>query len=366
MGQFSKLGLKKNVLELLDKTGFVESREVQDKIIPLVLDGKNVVFTSQTGSGKTLAFTVGFLNKINPKQGLQMIVLVPTRELCSQVAMEMKRFCAPANINIGILFGGREMHKDSTTLSKKNQIIVATPGRLIHHINDKNIEVGSVRQIVFDESDQMFDNGFYKDCAYLKTRASKEAQIVLASATVTDKVRDFVEDEIKDFEFLEIGMNIPAKIYQEKIFCPIKDKLELLKRIFIEKKIKKAIIFCNTKIKTELIAESLKDITKAQFINGDLDQQDRENYLKHFIQGKISVLVATDLAARGLHIEQIDTIINFDVPTREEFYIHRIGRTGRNNEKGYALTIICPEDEERYEKIEKIYDLVDKVKIIKL
>lgn len=366
MNEFSKLPLKKNILEMLDKEGFIKTREVQEKIIPLILQGKNISFTSQTGSGKTLAYTIGFLSKINPKQGLQMIVFVPTRELCSQVTAEMKRFCAPLNINIGMLYGGRSIQKDATTLSKKNQIMVGTPGRVIQHINEKKLKVGEVKYIVYDESDQMFDNGFYNDCKYVKTRISKEAQIILASATTTDNVKKFIEEEIPDNTFLKIGMDIPKKLVQEKIYCKIENKLELLRKIIIQKKINKAIIFCNTKIKTDLIADEICDLVQVEVINADLLQKERERHLKQFIKGDLQIIVATDIAARGLHIENIDTIINFDVPTREEFYVHRIGRSARNGKKGYALTMICDEDIERFENIEIVYGLQDKVKIIQL
>ncbi|MFW5977465.1 MAG: DEAD/DEAH box helicase [Candidatus Nanoarchaeia archaeon] len=366
MSTFSKLPLKKDILEMLDNLGFKKTREVQEKIIPLIINGQNIAFTSQTGSGKTLVYTVGFLSKLNPKQGLQMIVFVPTRELCSQVTAEMKRFCTPLNINIGMLYGARAIGKDATTLSKKNQIIVGTPGRVIHHINEKKLKVGEVKFMIYDESDQMFDNGFYNDCSYIKSRISKKAQIILASATTTDNVKKFIEEEIPDNTFLKIGIDIPKKLIQEKIYCPIADKIELLKKIILQKKIRKAIIFCNTKSKTDLIADKICHLAQVEVIHADMLQKEREKHLRQFIEGNLQIIIATDVAARGLHIENIDTIINFDVPTREEFYVHRIGRSGRDGKKGYALTIICDEDIQRFENIEIVYRLKDKVKTIQI
>ncbi len=352
MGDLNKLGLKKEILKALSSK-FKESSEVQDKIIPLALKGKNIAFISMTGSGKTLAYTLGFLGKINKRLGIQMLVVVPTRELCIQVGKEINYVCEKLGINVGMLYGGRTLSGDYKTTKKKNQILIGTPGRLIQHINEKNIRVGEVKYLIFDESDQMFDNGFMEDCAYLKTRVSKNAQIILASATITEKVQDFIDQEIVDYKLLKIGIRIPKKITQEKIYCEMKDKNQILLNFFSKRKFKRALIFCNTKIKTEDITDFLRDHKlNARPLNSNLEQRERQDRLNLFKEGKISILVTTDLASRGLHIENIDIVINYDVPTRDEFYIHRIGRTGRENKKGYALTLICPEDEERFLRIE--------------
>ncbi|MFH1276498.1 MAG: DEAD/DEAH box helicase [Candidatus Woesearchaeota archaeon] len=358
MGTFAKLGLKKEILEILTRLKFKESLDVQDQIIPLAIKGKNIVFTSMTGSGKTLAYSLGYLGKINKKQEIQMLIIVPTRDLCIQVGKELQNICEPLNITVSTLYGGRDLAGDSRTTSKKNQILVGTPGRLIQHINEKNIRVGEVKLIVFDESDQMFDNGFLDMCSYIKRRVSKDTQIILASATITDKVHEFIEHEIVDYELLQIGIKIPKNIIQEKILCKIEDKNELLLRFFSKKQFKRVMIFCNTKVKSYLISECLeKNKLKSKYINSDLEQNERQNRLNLFKDGKFNILVATDVAARGLHIENVDLIINYDAPTRAEFYIHRIGRTGRTNKKGYALSIICPEDEERFAKLEEDFQL---------
>lgn len=358
MKSFEQLGLKKEIIDILSRLGFKEPLDVQEKVVPLALKGKNVVFTSKTGSGKTLAYLLGYLGKIDRKKGIQMLVLVPTRELCIQVGKEIEKVCTPLNINSGMLYGGRDIKGDFKTTMKKNQIIVGTPGRLVQHINDKKIAVGEVKYIVYDESDQMFDNGFYDECAYLKTRISKNAQILLASATISAKVGDFVEGQIPNHEFLTVGTQIPVNIRQEIVFCKIPEKNDLLLKFFKEKSFGKAIVFCNTKIKSYNIADHLNDHgINARTLNSDFKQKERENNLNVFKDQKKSVLVTTDVAARGLHIENVDIVVNYDVPTRDEFYIHRIGRTGRNNKAGYSLTMICPEDEERYENIEFDYEL---------
>ena len=228
MGNFSNLGLKKEILQVLSSLNFKEALEVQDKIIPLVIKGKNIAFTSRTGSGKTLAYLLGFIGRINTKLGIQMVVLVPTRELCIQVGKEMTKVCQPLGIKVGMLYGGREIAGDSRTINKRIHIMVGTPGRLIQHINAKRIKVGDVKYLVYDESDHMFDLGFFDQCVYLKQRVSKDAQIIFASATINDKVTEFIETELDDYELLEIGELIPKNIIQETILCPIPEKNEVL------------------------------------------------------------------------------------------------------------------------------------------
>lgn len=358
MGDFNKLGLKKPILQVLTRLKLKESFEVQDKIVPLAIKGKNIAFTSRTGSGKTLAYLLGFLGKVNKKLNTQMIVLVPTRELCIQVGKEIKRICDLLEINVGMLYGGRDIKGDYRTLKKRNHIVVGTPGRLLLHVNEKKLKVGEVKYLVFDESDQMFDNGFYDDCAYLRQRVSRNAQLILSSATITDKVKNFIEEEIVDYEFLEIGELVPKNIVQEKLYCDKLEKNDILLKTFSKRKFKRALIFCNTKQKSYNIAEFLqKNKFNAKSLSSDLEQNERLNHLNLFKQGKIKILVSTDVAARGLHIEKVDIVINYDVPTRAEFYIHRIGRTGRIDKKGYSLTFICPEDVDRFKIIEYRYAL---------
>jgi len=356
MGDFAKLGLKREILSVLGSLKFNKSLDVQDKVIPLALQGKNVVFTSRTGSGKTLAYLLGYIAKIKKKLGIQMLVLVPTRELCIQVGKEIAKICEPLDIKVGMLYGGRDLSGDYRTTGKRINIMIGTPGRITQHVNEKNIKVGDVKYLVYDESDQMFDQGFDEECAYLRERVDKHAQIILASATITDRVDNFIERVIVDYELLKIGTLIPKNIMQEKIFCEMDEKNDILLRLL--KGFKRALIFCNTKIKSADIAEFLNDNgIHAKPLNASLEQQDRIDTLNLFKEGKIRVLVATDVAARGLHIEKVDIVINYDAPTRPEFYIHRIGRTGRKDKDGYALTLICPEDVDRFANIEFDYEL---------
>jgi superfamily II DNA/RNA helicase len=358
MGDFKNLGLKKEIIEAVHRIQIRETTDVQDKIIPLSLQKKNIVFTSMTGSGKTLAFSIGFLGRINKKLDTQMLVIVPTRELCIQVANEIERLCKPLNLSVVKIFGGRDMDIDKNMLMKKKHIIVATPGRLIVYINEKKIKLGEVKLLVFDESDQMFDNGFYDDCAYIRSRVAMHSQIILSSATISDRVEEFIKNEIDDYELLKIGLNIPKNIVQERIDCKISAKNKLLLKILSQKKFDRVLIFTNKKPRTYSISDFLiKNKYNSKPINSDFEQSERENHLKLFKDGSVKILVATDVAARGLHIDNVDIVINYDVPNRAEFYVHRIGRTGRLDKEGYALTMVCPEDDDRFHHIEFDYNI---------
>ncbi len=355
MTSFADLGLKKNILASIS---FKEPSDSQKAIIPLALQKKNIVFTSRTGSGKTLAYLLGYLSKINTKLGIQMLILVPTRELAIQVGKEITKICNRLNINVGVLYGGRDMSGDYKTLAKKIQILVGTPGRITDHVNAKSVKLGEVGLLVFDESDQMFDQGFFDSCVYIGSRTSKDAQVILSSATITAKVSKFTDRYMGKYEFLRIGDSIPKNIIQEKCYCEMDEKNNILLKFFSYKKFSRAMVFCNTKLKCESVANFLHDKGfQAKAFSSDLEQKEREANLNLFRAKKIKILVTTDVAARGLHIEKVDLIVNYDVPTREEFYVHRIGRTGRIDKKGYALTLICPEDVDRFNIIEFDYEL---------
>ena len=367
---FSQLGFKKAIVETLSSLGIKKSTEVQETIIPKIQSGEHIVFTSQTGSGKTLCFLLGYLSKITPKSGLQMLIITPTKELANQVGKEVKRVTDQLGLKVGVLFGGREFKGDMKTVNSKLQIMVATPGRLIDHINKKTLRVGDVKMIVYDESDQMFDNGFASDCAYIKRRSAKDVQIVLSSATITNKVEAFMEDRLVDYQFVRIGNKIPKNIVQEKVYVEIDDKMDLLlkcvKKLQSSSK-KQIIIFLNTKEKCFLVHQLLeKNKIHATELHGDFNLRERNNHLNGFTSGRVPILITTNVAARGLHIPKVDAVINYDVSTRSEFYVHRIGRTGRvqkasrlNKGKtakaGYAITFICTEDQERFQEIEEMY-----------
>jgi ATP-dependent RNA helicase DeaD len=356
---FAHLGLKKEVAAALTSLGYLQPTDVQEKVLPLITAKKNVVFTSQTGSGKTIAYSVGFFNRLQLKQHLQMLVIVPTRELCMQVGEELKKFGQVLGFNVGMLYGGHDLIVDKKVVSKRLHIIVATPGRLIQHINNKVVRVGDVSFLVFDESDQMFDTGFYDDCEYIRSRVSATAQLVLSSATLTAKVESFVKKNIPDFEFVEVGALIPSSITQDMLLCTIPEKNKLLVDFFLGEEFSRAIVFVNTKSKLSAVYDTLLfHNISANYLSSDLDQKEREKCVRDFRTGKFSVLVCTDVASHGLDIKGVDIVVNYDVPPRSEFYVHRIGRAGRVGAQGYALTFVCPEDEEDFAALRKQFDLL--------
>jgi len=355
---FESLGLKKDVLGAFSSLGFTSPTDVQKEIIPLILAKHNVVFTSRTGSGKTIGFSAGFFSRINKKQNIQMLVVVPTRELCQQVGGEIKKFGDILGFNVGMLYGGHDLIVDRKTLSRRLHVVVATPGRLIQHINSKTIKVGDVSFLIFDESDQMFDTGFYEDCIYISSRVSSTVQTILSSATITPKVEKFMKKSIKQFEFVSVGSLIPASIVQDVLFCSIPEKNDLLVDFFNGEHFSRAIVFVNTKSKLNSVFDVLNhNGISANYLSSDLDQKEREKCLSDFKEAKFSVLVATDVASRGLDIKEVDIVVNYDVPPRTEFYVHRIGRCGRVGERGYALTFVCPEDESDFHIIEHEFDI---------
>ncbi len=358
MTTFADLKLKKELVSILNGMNFKVPSEVQKQVIPLTMSGDHVVFTSRTGSGKTLAYTLGFLSKLNKKLGVQMMVVVPTRELAIQVGKELTKICEVMSINVGVLFGGREIRSDYKTLNKKNQIMVGTPGRLIDHINARTLRLGELKHLIYDESDQMFDNGFYSDCSYIKKRVGVNTQIIMASATITDQVEKFLKYKIKEFHFLQIGDLVPKSIIQEVHRVQIPDKLEYLKKILESHTYRRALIFVNTKTRTYEVPNFLTEKgLKVKALNGDFKQQERQDVLNIFKQGKIKTLITTDVAARGIHIKDVDMVINYDVPTKSEYYVHRIGRTGRNDKKGFSITFLCKEDEERFKLLKEEFEL---------
>jgi ATP-dependent RNA helicase DeaD len=353
---FQQLGLKKDVIEAINKLGYSKPTLVQEKIIPLVLEKHDLAFTAQTGSGKTLAYTLGVLSRIQPKQHIQLLIITPTRELCMQIGAELKKLGAILGFNVGSFYGGHDLNMDKRLITKKLHVVVATPGRLIQHINFKTLKVGDVKTIVFDESDQMFDNGFYDDCVYIINRVSVSAQVLLSSATINPQVEEFIGKYIPDHKQISIGVQIPKSISQEAFFCKIEEKNEELLTFLNKERPRSVLIFANTKTKLQSINDFLKSNDyKITMLSSDLEQKDREKVLEKFKERKYQILVCTDVASRGLQIDDVDLVINYDIPKRKEFYVHRIGRTGRTQKKGKSLSLVCPEDEEAFMAIQDEY-----------
>lgn len=341
---------------LLDM-GFSELTPIQEQTIPLLLEGKDIIGQSHTGTGKTAAFAVPILEKVDPSnKKTQALILCPTRELAVQVANEIKRIAKfKQHIRVVAVYGGEPIHRQINSLKKGAQIIVGTPGRTIDHIERRHtIKTEFINTLVLDEADEMLNMGFREDIEQVLQSIPKEKQTILFSATMPKPILALAKKYQNDPEFLraESSMVTADTIQQEYCETSTKHKFEALLRLIAANTPKRCIVFCNMKSTVDNIGERL--ITEGIFsekIHGDLKQEQRMNVLKMFNDGKVNILVATDVAARGLDIRGVDLIINYDMPEKGEYYVHRIGRTGRAGHKGHSITLVTKREKRQLEDI---------------
>ncbi|PPE04452.1 DEAD-box ATP-dependent RNA helicase [Entomoplasma ellychniae] len=342
--KFKELNLNNRVLTALDKNNFSKATEIQQKAIPMFLENKNVFGKSSTGTGKTAAFVLPILNNINcDKRVIQAIIMAPTRELAMQIVTQIRIFGVGINnLTITPLIGGTEM-REQVKKMKQSQIVVGTPGRVNDHINRKNLKLENVNTIILDEADEMLKMGFKNEMDAIFEQISPDSQVGLFSATVTPKVLSLAKKYMNEYEMIEIENQIEVNnnITNTFIFTKNVDKKELLKKVFELHKPKKAIIFSNTKNFTDKIADVLYEVgLKSVVINGDKRQSQRSRSINAFKNGQVNILVATDVVARGIDISDVDYVINYDISRENEHFVHRIGRTGRNNKKGDSITFV--------------------------
>ena len=331
----------------LDDMGFESLTEIQTKTIPLILEGKDVIGKSKTGSGKTLAFGVPAVNGIDKdmnKKFTQVMVLVPTRELAIQACNEIRKLLKYSHdIKTVAIYGGQMLSKQIPLMRQGCQIVVGTPGRVMDHINRKTLKLGNLRMIVLDEADEMLNMGFRDDIETILKATPDERQTVLFSATMPKEILDIVNKFQKDPQLVEVAnkqMTVET-ITQYSVECPKGTKADALAKIVQDKQIKLGIVFCNTKSMVDKLVPMLeeKGIT-ACGLHGDMRQRDRDKVMKAFRKGEAQLLVATDVAARGIDVNNVDVVFNYDIPTQTEYYVHRIGRTGRAGKGGESYTFI--------------------------
>ncbi|MBX3040553.1 MAG: ATP-dependent RNA helicase DbpA [Bdellovibrionaceae bacterium] len=355
--KFSALKLSGDTLTVLSELGFEEMTPIQAEAISALLSGKDVIGQSKTGSGKTVAFSLPLLEKIDPEnRHLQALVLCPTRELCTQVAREIRRLGRrQAALQVLIVCGGQPMGPQLTGLRMGAQIIVATPGRLVDVFMRARPDLEDLKTLVLDEADRMLEMGFEADMELIMNELPKTRQTALFSATYPATIQSLsrkfqiqpVRIEIKDDE------NSKASIGQSYYEAEPEEKPRLLARVLRRLDPESAIIFCNLKITTTDLAASLqKDGFSAAALNGDLEQQDRDEVLAKFRNGSLRFLIATDVAARGLDIQDLPLVINYEIPQEPEVYVHRIGRTGRAGQSGTAISLISAFEKIRLTEIQ--------------
>ena len=338
---FSKLPLSKSMISTLDSLGYNSMTPIQAQTLPLILDAKDVIAQAKTGSGKTAAFGIGLLSRLDVKKfRVQALVLCPTRELADQVAKELRRIARfEHNIKILMLTGGESFGKQLGSLSHQAHVVVGTPGRVLKHLNKESLELTNLQTLVFDEADRMLDMGFIEEIEAVLAFVPGERQTLLFSATYDETILDISAKIQKNAITIKTQTaEEPNKI--EEIFYEVMHKEQSFVKILSEFKPQNVIVFTNTKLAARELAESLqKRKIDALAIHGDLEQYERNDVLVQFANGSCPILVATDVAARGLDIKELSMVVNFDIPHARETYTHRIGRTGRAGAHGVAITL---------------------------
>ncbi len=353
---FRELNIDESVKQSLDEAGITHMTKIQEKSIPILLKGTDLIGKSQTGTGKTFAFAIPAIEKIDEAHLVpQVLVLLPTRELALQVATEFKKLLKHRKgIHIVSVFGGASMDQQIKSLRRGAQIVVGTPGRVMDMIRRKVLKLEDLKMIVLDEADEMLNMGFREDIEWILEAINHDVQTVLFSATMPAPILRIAKTYQHHPEMVEIearnlvNQNISQKYYN----IAEGSKFEALSRLIDVYKPKRSLVFCNTKaLVDDLTAKLQKEGYPADKIHGDMPQASRLKVLRRFQDGELTMLVATDVAARGIDVNDVDIVFNYDVPDNEEYYVHRIGRTGRAGKKGLALTLARLRDQGRLRRI---------------
>ena len=367
--RFSDLNLSSELLRAIDDLGFESPSEVQEASIPIILEGCDVLAQAQTGTGKTASFGIPIIEGMEEDaDDLQALVLVPTRELARQVSEELKKLAKYKKfINIVPIYGGADMGKQLRDLKKGASIVVGTPGRVMDHMKRKTIRLDGLKFLTFDEADEMFDMGFRDDMKTIIERTNPNRQTLFFSATFDNDIREFSRLYQRDPAkvIIEKKELTAEKIEQFYLELNRNMKTEILNRLILIHKPKKSIIFCNTKRMVEALeVEIAQRGYKVDSLHGDMRQSSRDNVMKKFRNGTIDVLIATDVAARGLDVSDIDLVFNYDLPQQAEYYVHRIGRTARAGKKGASFTFVTSRDYPKFREIEKYANIkMEKMKL---
>lgn len=341
---FSTLNLPPAQIDNLKQLGYLEMTAIQQRSLPFVLGGKDLIAKAKTGSGKTAAFSIGMLTKINPRDfGAQCLVVCPTRELSTQVANEIRKLARyQQNIKVVVLCGGQSIGPQIGSLEHGAHIVVGTPGRLKDHLRKKTLVLSRVNTLVLDEADRMLDMGFYDDIENIIEHAPTERQTLLFSATYPDKIKSLSgRFQRNPIEISVEATHSNAQIKQRLFICSKHNRLESLRCLLANFPVDSAVIFCNTIKVVKEVSEYLVGLgVNAKALHGDMEQRDRDQVLVQFTNRSSALLVATDVAARGLDIKDLPVVINYELPRDPEVYIHRVGRTGRAGKEGLALALL--------------------------
>ena len=369
--RFDELDLEDEILDGLDDMNFQEMTPVQEHTIPVILDGRDIIGCAQTGTGKTAAYTLPLLNKLliegNPDNVVKSLIIVPTRELAQQIDQQFQGFSYYLPVSTTVVYGGGDgkgWDVQKRGMLMGSDVVIATPGRMISHIQNSGIDLSHVECLILDEADRMLDMGFSEDIMKIVSYMPKDRQTIMFSATLPPKIREMARTILRNPAEVNIAISKPNEaIDQSAYVCYENQKLGIIREMFAEPTDSKTIIFSSSKLKVKELAHTLKRMKlNVAAMHSDLEQAQREEVMLDFKNNKVSILVATDIVARGIDIEDIGLVINYDVPHDPEDYIHRIGRTARANRDGVAITLVSEQDQYYFQQIEKFLEkTVEKV-----
>jgi ATP-dependent RNA helicase RhlE len=366
---FVNFGLSNSILEGIKAMGYTDPTPIQLRAIPLLMTGRDVIGSAQTGTGKTAAFALPILSKLTNGRSSspRCLIMEPTRELAAQVETALRDYARFTDLRVAVVYGGVGYGKQNDALKRGVDIIVATPGRLLDHIQQRTIQLDRVEFLVLDEADRMLDMGFLPDVKRIVEKCPRQRQTALFSATVPPEIETLIRWAMRTPEVIEIGARrSPAETVKHVIYPVAEDqKSDLLRALLDKIHYDSVIVFCRTKNRADRIGNMLKKNNHAvAILHSNRTQREREQALKGFRDGRFEVLVATDIAARGLDIANVSHVINFDVPQHPEDYVHRIGRTGRAEASGDAFTLMVAEDMMHVRSIERfIGQKIERVKM---
>lgn len=360
--KFDELNLEDAVLDGLDAMNFQETTPIQELTIPIILEGKDVIACAQTGSGKTAAYVLPLINELSKEQHVESavnaVIMAPTRELAQQIDQQIEGFSYFVPVSAVAVYGGTDgiaWEQQKKGLENGADIVIATPGRLLSHIKLGTVDFSHVSYFVLDEADRMLDMGFFEDIMQVYKLLPPDCQVVMFSATMPPKIRELAKTILKDPEEVKIAISQPPEsIIQTAYICYSAQKFQILIDLFAQNNSQRVLIFSSSKIKVKELAASLKRLKyNVAAMHSDLDQPQREEVMKDFRNGHIDVLVATDVVSRGIDINDITLVINYDIPHDPEDYVHRIGRTARGTDgKGLAITFVGEDEQAQFKQIE--------------
>lgn len=356
--KFEELNIRPEIVRALNEIGLTDATTIQEKAIPIIKEGNDLIGVSKTGSGKTAAFGIPLLEKIIPGKGLQAVVLAPTRELAVQIATELGKFGKYLHYRIATIYGGVSLEPQVHELARA-EILVGTPGRVLDHLNRRTLNLTRVHTFVLDEADKMVDMGFIEDVEVILKAAPKERQILLFGATISTEIENLKKRYMHEPQTAEAEIYVQEDLLKQYYYnVNYREKFSLLVHLLKTEHRGRVIIFCSARSTVELVAKNLhKQGIEAEAIHGKLSQNRRLTIIHDFNKGKIDLIVASSVAARGLHIEDVTHVFNYDLSQDPQEYVHRVGRTARAGKEGKAITLLSERDYQAFSEVLKRYRL---------